>query len=101
MVERFAARWPEYQAEKNASFPVGRIGRSDEVAAMAANLPAGQGSRHVEEMTAKVGSLPVSKVEKQVTPQGLEPCSTTVRALTVDQRSRPCCERRRIERGKR
>ena len=38
MVERFAARWPEYQAEKNASFPVGRIGRSDEVAAMAAFL---------------------------------------------------------------
>ena len=28
-----------------------------------------------------------------VTPQGLEPWSTTVRALTVDQRSRPCCER--------
>ena len=33
MVARFAERWPEWQAKQNASFPVGRIGRADEVAA--------------------------------------------------------------------
>ncbi|KAL3910194.1 MAG: hypothetical protein SGPRY_009148, partial [Prymnesium sp.] len=30
MVQRFAERWPEWQAKQNASFPVGRIGRAEE-----------------------------------------------------------------------
>ena len=34
MVARFADRWPDWQAKQNASFPVGRIGRAEEVAAM-------------------------------------------------------------------
>jgi len=32
MVQRFASQWPEWQAKQNASFPVGRIGRAEEVA---------------------------------------------------------------------
>ncbi|KAL1515079.1 hypothetical protein AB1Y20_004143 [Prymnesium parvum] len=32
MVQRFAERWPEWQAKQNASFPVGRIGTPEEVA---------------------------------------------------------------------
>jgi NAD(P)-dependent dehydrogenase (short-subunit alcohol dehydrogenase family) len=38
MVERFTEQWPEWKAKLNASFPVGRIGRADEVAAAAAFL---------------------------------------------------------------
>ena len=38
MVERFAARWPDWQAKQNASFPVGRVGRAEEVAAACAFL---------------------------------------------------------------
>ena len=38
MVARFTERWPEWQAKQNASFPVGRIGRTDEVAATCAFL---------------------------------------------------------------
>ena len=38
MVARFAERWPEWQAKQNASFPVGRIGRAEEVAAACAFL---------------------------------------------------------------
>ena len=38
MVARFTQRWPEWQAKQNASFPVGRIGRAEEVAAACAFL---------------------------------------------------------------
>lgn len=38
MVERFQSAWPEWQARQNASFPVGRIGRAEEVAAACAFL---------------------------------------------------------------
>ena len=38
MVERFTAQWPEWQAKQNASFPVGRVGEAEEVAAAAAWL---------------------------------------------------------------
>ena len=38
MVARFAERWPEWQKAQNASFPAGRIGRPEEVAALAAFL---------------------------------------------------------------
>jgi NAD(P)-dependent dehydrogenase (short-subunit alcohol dehydrogenase family) len=38
VVQRFAAQWPEWQQKQNASFPVGRIGRADEVAAACAFL---------------------------------------------------------------
>ena len=34
MVERFTERWPDWQAKQNASFPVGRIGQPEEVAAL-------------------------------------------------------------------
>ncbi len=38
MVERFTRQWPEWQQRQNASFPVGRIGRTDELAALVAFL---------------------------------------------------------------
>lgn len=38
MVDRFTAQWPEWQARQNASFPVGRVGRAEEVAAACAFL---------------------------------------------------------------
>ena len=44
MVARFAAQWPDWQAKQNASFPVGRIGRAEEVAAACAFVSAGQRS---------------------------------------------------------
>ena len=33
MVDRFSAKWPDWQAKQNASFPVGRIARAEEIAA--------------------------------------------------------------------
>ena len=38
MVARFTEQWPEWQAKQNASFPVGRIGTAEEVAACCAFL---------------------------------------------------------------
>merc|ERR1712176_855771 len=33
MVERFSQQWPDWQAKQNASFPTGRVGTVEEVAA--------------------------------------------------------------------
>lgn len=33
MVERFSRNWPDWQAKQNASFPTGRVGTAEEVAA--------------------------------------------------------------------
>jgi len=38
MVARFSERWPDWQAKQNSSFPVGRIGAPEEVAATASFL---------------------------------------------------------------
>ena len=38
MVARFAEQWPDWQAKQNASFPTGRIGSAEEVAAAVAFL---------------------------------------------------------------
>lgn len=38
MVARFTERWPEWQAKQNASFPVGRIGTTEELARLIAFL---------------------------------------------------------------